>query len=584
MAEGPAGRRGQAGDKGHHWFGVAGPGHVFGELLLGPPPHFADDHDREHPVVVAHHLAQIHEFRPAEGIPADAGGHGLSDADGRKPRGDLVGQGAAARKDRHRAGGKGPLGHDAGMEPPGQDEARRVRSEEKRPGRPRQGPSNGEHAQLRDAVGDAHDAGDAGFDRLEDGVHRPGGGHEEDGKRDVVPGPGLGHGIVHRDAVHLDASPEGGHAADHLGAVGPHAPGVQAADAARQPLDEHARSPVEFQQRGQPWPDQTGTPGGRRPVPAVCGPRQLGRPPRQGMRDFGKQGHGLVHVVGHHEASHSQPAQQRRPRLGAVAGEPHDDRARRGRAAQGADQGLGHVGTGKDASEHVDAARRHRRIGEKQVEGGPEPHRVGRPAEIQEIGRRQPRRVQGVHGGHGQPRAVGHQPDHAGKADIGEAVPAGLAFGGRGETLVDETGQFGIEGQRRVVDDHLGVQGHEPALRRQSQGVDLGQEKALSDDGAEQPGQKFLEGRVPGRGQPQMEKRRPGQARRKAEGRRHLAHEKFRGAGEPFHPAPSFPGQGQAQGPALPRDPQGDIDGPLVGDRLLQTQEGRRRPPDGQGK
>ncbi len=96
------------------------------------------------------------------------------------------------------------------------------------------------HVQGGDALGDAHRHLDPAGGGLQNGVGGKGRGHEDQGSVGPRVFNRLGHGVEHRDLVHLLAAFARGHPGHHLGAVFGAGPGMERAFLAGNPLHHHS--------------------------------------------------------------------------------------------------------------------------------------------------------------------------------------------------------------------------------------------------------------------------------------------------------------------------------------------------------
>ena len=115
------------------------------------------------------------------------------------------------------------------------------------------------------------------------------------------------------------------------------------------------------------------------------------------------------------------------------------------------------------------------RIGIDDVEGGGHDVGVGPAPDVQEVGRRPPHLGDDVESGHGQPGAVGDDPDRAGEADVVETLLLGQLLPLVELFVVGVVGPFGVAVGGVVVQGHLGVEGVDPAVGGEDERVDLGQ-------------------------------------------------------------------------------------------------------------
>src|SRR6266508_6592171 len=208
-------------------------------LLLLVSADLADHHHRLGLRVGLEAGQDVDEARADHRVATDADGGGLPHPGLGHLVHHLVGEGARARDepDRSRVGDLARDDADVGLA--GRDDPWAV------------GPDQGDalgpdvdvgagHVQDRDVLGDEDDGGDAGVDRLVEGVDREAGGHED--QRGVGAGLGHrgGHGVEDGDALDVLAGLAGGDAGNQVGAVLPVAQRVEAALAPGQPLDDQA--------------------------------------------------------------------------------------------------------------------------------------------------------------------------------------------------------------------------------------------------------------------------------------------------------------------------------------------------------
>ena len=129
-------------------------------------------------------------------------------------------------------------GHDAYLGLPRRDDPRAVGADEAA-ARILQRGHHPDHVQGGDALGDAHRHLDPRGGGLQNGVRGKGRGHEDQGSVGPRVGHRLGHGVEHRDLVHLLAAFARGHPRHHLGAVFGAGPGMKRAFLAGYPLYYH---------------------------------------------------------------------------------------------------------------------------------------------------------------------------------------------------------------------------------------------------------------------------------------------------------------------------------------------------------
>ncbi len=144
-------------------------------------------------------------------------------------------------------------GHDADLALPGRDHAGAVGADEPGP-RALERALDADHVEDRDALGDAHHEREPGVDRLEDGVGGEGRRHVDRRSRRAGGRHGLAHGVEdgqrrglpvrERPPPGLPALP-GGHAADHLRAVGDRLLRVEGALRAGEALADDLGVPVD---------------------------------------------------------------------------------------------------------------------------------------------------------------------------------------------------------------------------------------------------------------------------------------------------------------------------------------------------
>ena len=203
-------------------------GEELGGLFFGRSANLTDHDDRLGFRIVEEHVEHVDMLGPFDRVAADADGGRLAEAEIRGLLDRFIGERARTRDDADRAAPMDVAGHDADLAGVGGNHAGAVGADEARVG-VHQRALDLHHVEDRNALGDADDELHLGVDRLEDRV----GGK---GWRDVYHRSiraGLGAGLVDRvedrQAQMILPAFAGGHAADHLGAIGDSLLGVERA-------------------------------------------------------------------------------------------------------------------------------------------------------------------------------------------------------------------------------------------------------------------------------------------------------------------------------------------------------------------
>ena len=224
------------GHEGHH-----GLGHLAGDerrrpLLVGAAD-LADEHHLLRPRIPLEEAQNIHKGGADDGVAPDAHTGGLAQAPlGQRPD-HLVGQGAAARDDAHRARPMDVARHDAHLGLARRDDARTVGAYEAATLLIQIG-AHLDQVQGGDTLGDADDEPDAGVSRLEDGVGSEAGRHVDDRSVGARGFDRLLDRVEDGHVVHLAAPFARRDAGHHLGAVLNHPAGVERPLPPGDPLDE----------------------------------------------------------------------------------------------------------------------------------------------------------------------------------------------------------------------------------------------------------------------------------------------------------------------------------------------------------
>src|SRR6056297_606201 len=241
MAHAAARRRGAPGDEARGGFPaalLALGGEEFGGVFLGGAADFADHDDRLGLVIVEEPFQHVDMLGPLDRVAADADAGGLAKAHIGGLLDRLVGERARARHDADLATLVDMAGHDADLAGVRRDDAGAVGADQLGV-RGFQRALDAHHVQNRDTFGDADDHFHLGVDRLEDRVG--GEGRRDIDHRRVRAGlvPGLVDRVEDRQVKMRLAALAGGHAADHLGAIGDRLFGVESALRAGEALTDH---------------------------------------------------------------------------------------------------------------------------------------------------------------------------------------------------------------------------------------------------------------------------------------------------------------------------------------------------------
>ena len=128
-----------------------------------------------------------------------------------------------------------------------------------------------------------------------------------------------------------------------------------------------------------------------------------------------------------------------------------------------------------DAAEDVDQNGLHIFVAQHDLEGFRYLLGGGAAAHVQKVGRLAAIELDGVHGRHGQPRAIDQAADVAVQADVGQVEFAGFYFGGVFFVQIAVGHDFGMAEQRIAVEIEFGIQRDDVALAVAVERVDLHQ-------------------------------------------------------------------------------------------------------------
>ncbi|EAU64946.1 conserved hypothetical protein [Stigmatella aurantiaca DW4/3-1] len=451
--------RGLAGDEARDGLGELAR-HVLGGILLRRAADLADHDDRVGLGVRVEQLQHVHEVGAVDRVTANAHRGGLTQAQLGELVHGLVRQRARARHHADAARLVDVARHDADLALGlGGDDAGAVRPDEAHARLALQVALGPDHVVDGDALGDGDDEGDARVRRLHDGVGREGRRHEED--RGV--GAGLLHRVRHRVedghlALEVGATLTGGDAADELRAVLQHLLRVERTGRARDALAEDLRIVIDEDAHGflkGVWVSEE-------------------------ARDLLDRRHGLLRglpqVVRRGDGK-ARVAQELLALLHVGALEPHHEGDLELDFLGGGDDALGDDVTLHDAAEDVDEHRLHRRVGQDELEGRRHLLLARAAAHVQEVGRVAPHQLDGVHGGHGQARAVHHAADVAVQRDVGQVELLGLRLAGLLFRQVAVVEQLLVLEERVLVEGHLRVERHHAAVLQDDERVDLHQRR-----------------------------------------------------------------------------------------------------------
>ena len=329
--------------------------------------------------------------RPTIGIAADADDGRVAEAGVGQLLADLVRESARARDEADAALAEHLRRDDADVGDTRRERARAVGPEQRR--------AAGAHVTVElqhvvggDALGDAHDRGHAGVDRLVDRVGGEARRHEHHRRVRGTLVDGVGHGVEDRDAVDVLAGLAGRDARDHSRAVVAVAQRVEAALAAGDALDDEAG--VGADEDGHY--DAAASSTTRSAAPSIVASTY-----RFGRRRFG-QDPAALDVV--------RPV------------EPHDDRHAHVELLERRQDAAGDLVAAGDASEHVEEHRPHLRVGQEHLHRRHDLVRLGAAADVEEVGRTPARAGDDVERRHDEARAVAEDADGAVKLDVGDAV------------------------------------------------------------------------------------------------------------------------------------------------------------------
>src|SRR5882724_4123360 len=193
----------------------------------------------------------------------------------------------------------------------------------------------------------------------------------------------------------------------------------------------------------------------------------------------------LAHVVGHHEGQ----ARFREHLLalldiGAFGAQHHGEL--QAQLLHGGDDALGEAIDAQDAPEDVDEDGLDGRIGGEDAEGILDLLRRGAASHVEEVGGLPARKLDDVHGRHGEPRPIDHAAHTAVQLDVVEPVLRRLDVEGRLLFGVAQGHDLLVAVERVVVEVELGVERHDPPVARHHERVDLGERAVLLEIGAEE--------------------------------------------------------------------------------------------------
>src|SRR5438093_2207362 len=212
-------------------------------LLLVGAADLADDDERPRLAIFVEEPHRVRHRQSDDRIAADADAGGLSETLARQEVGDLVCERAAPRDEPDGARRERVDREDADLALARRDDARAVRSDERRR-RARQSGGDAQHVVDRDPLGDGDDERELRVERLQDRVRGGGRGHEDDRRIRIRRDERVADGVVDGDAVDLGTAGARLHAPDDVRPVLLHLPGVEAALAA-DALDDDARPLVD---------------------------------------------------------------------------------------------------------------------------------------------------------------------------------------------------------------------------------------------------------------------------------------------------------------------------------------------------
>ena len=199
----------------------------------------ADFSDQDHRVrirVFSEGFQGVDESGPDERIAADPDAGALPDAPGGELVHRLVGQGTAPGNASHPSRAVDVARHDPDLALPGRDDAGTVGTDEAGVPAPEKA-ADLQHVPRRDPLGDADHQLQIGVGRLQNGVGRKGGRHEDHAGVGSLPGSGFPNRVVDGEAVVPGASLAGSDACDHPGAVAAALGRMKAALTARDALN-----------------------------------------------------------------------------------------------------------------------------------------------------------------------------------------------------------------------------------------------------------------------------------------------------------------------------------------------------------
>src|SRR5258708_2326512 len=239
VAHAAARRRGLSGDETDNRFLYAG-FDEFGGDFFRVPADFADHDDGMRVGIVVEQVNRVEERGADDGIAADADAGGLADAETRELVHGFVRQSAAAAHQSNVALLVNPAGHDPDFAFAGRDDARTIRADQAR-FRSVHGCGHAHHVERRNAFGNAYDERQTCVGGFENGIGSERRRYKDNGGVRASFSRGFGKRVEHRTIKMLGATLAGSHAANNVGAVFDHLPGVKTALTSRESLDEEAR-------------------------------------------------------------------------------------------------------------------------------------------------------------------------------------------------------------------------------------------------------------------------------------------------------------------------------------------------------
>src|SRR3569623_1880237 len=461
MAHAFAGRRGDAGNIGHHRLAHTGPD-VIGCVFLSRAADFTDHNDALGLTVLLEQLEAVDEMGALDRIAADTDTGALAEAVLRGLMHGFVGERAGARHDADAALLVNRARHDADLAFARRDHSRAVGADQPRIVR-FQRRLHLEHVDHRNALGDAYDSSDAGVGGFQYRIGRVRCRHVDHGGVRLGGRDGVAHGIEHRPfEMELPALARR-YAADQLRAVFDGLLGVKRALLAGETLTDHARIFID-QNRHRLRPRS-----------------QLHLRLRRRTEIVGRcngEAAGLQHVLAFFH-------------VGAL--QAHHYRYRDVHLFHCLDDAFGDEVAAHDTAEDVHQHRLHFLVGQDQLEclG----HALGRSAaaDVEKIGGLAAVQLDDIHGRHGETRAVDHAGDAAVERHVVQAVLLRLQLHGVFLTDVFKRNQIGMAEQGVVVEIDLGVHRQQRTAVVDDQWIDLHQARVFFHKQAIMPGHHGVE-------------------------------------------------------------------------------------------